>query len=581
MSGYTQANRLLLIESPLPVDELLLVSFEGDEHVSNLFEFQLRVLSGNHDIKPEELIGKPVTVTIQNEHKRTFNGFISKFSFGEVSAHNMREYRLTMVPWLWFLTRSEKRRIFQEKNTKDIVTGIFKELGFSDYDFRAKGGKPREYCVQYGESDFEFVSRLLEEEGYAYYFTQEGDKHKMVIVDQANAYHECKETNLTFSRGSTTDTEIIQWRHDYEFRKGIWTINDYNFKEPKKSLLETTNTLSKFANVKKFEHYEYPDMYDFGSGRDLVKARIEAEEVAINTIAGASSCSTFYAGGRFKLEKHEHAQEQGEYILLSVFHSVSDTSYFSGQDEGETEYVNHFNCIPSSVHYRPPRVHRRPVMKGPQSAMVTGPKGENIYIDDIGRIKVQFIWDRDGKRDENSSCFLRVMQSWAGNGWGASFIPRIGHEVIVTFLDGDPDRPIVTGTVYNGDQAIPFKSKTQSGIRTNTTKGADKSSGHFNELRFDDKKGSEHLFVQAEKDYERNVKNNEKMTVGNNRQLDVKKNIKTTATDILIKAKSSIELKVGGSSIKMTPSDITIKSTTINVKGSALTNIKGGLVKIN
>jgi len=283
---------------------------------------------------------------------------------------------------------------------------------------------------------------------------------------------------------------------------------------------------SKYANNDKFKHYEYPGLYEAGLGADLVKIRMDAEEVAMDTIQGSSNCSTFYAGGFFVLDKHEAKGEKGSYILLEVHHEARESSYYTGATGGASSYSNDFTCIPSDVHFRPLQTHPRPVMRGPQSAMVTGPAGEEVYIDEFGRIKVQFIWDRDGKKDENSSCFLRVMQSWAGNGWGSSFIPRIGHEVIVSFLDGDPDRPIVTGAVYNGVNKPPYSSKTQSGIKTRSTKGA--GAANYNELRFEDKKGSEQVYVHAEKDLDTMVENNETLTVDNDRTKTIKNDENST-----------------------------------------------------
>ena len=521
MDQYTQDERLISIETPLTKDELLLTSFQGSEHLSKIFEFQLDVLSYNLHISPEKLIGEKVTVTIQNDQARTFNGYISHFYFGEIKANNLREYRLTMVPWLWFLSKTQNQRIFQNKNTKDIVSQVFDDLGFKDYDFQASGGTVREYCVQYGESDLNFISRLLEEEGFAYYFKQEGQIHKLIIVDQKNAYEDCPEAEVTYSKGNQPDTQINSWEHKYEFRKGSWTINDYNFKEPNKALLEEIKSQSKFANVGKFEHYEYPGMYDTTAGKDLVRVRMDAEEAPMDTIKAASDCSTLYAGGKFKLTKHENKNENGEYIVTAIHHSAYDSSYYSGK-EGSSEYRNNFVCMPATVHFRPLQSHIKPVMKGPQTAVVTGPKGEEIYIDEHGRIKVQFMWDREGKKDENTTCFLRVVQSWAGNGWGTSFIPRLGHEVIVNFIDGDPDRPLVTGSVYNGANKPVYPSKTQSGVKTRSTKGG--STANFNELRFEDKKGSEQVYIHAEMNMDTMIENDETLTIDNDRTKTIKNN---------------------------------------------------------
>ncbi|ARU26525.1 type VI secretion system Vgr family protein [Cellvibrio sp. PSBB006] len=515
MSQLTQENRLISItDFSLGKDTFLLTAFEGVEYISGLFEFNIEVLSENLEVDPDNIVGKTATVTIQNDQERKFNGYIKSFTFGEVKANNLRQYRMVMVPWLWFLSQTNDHRIFQEKNTKEIVSQIFNDLGFSDFDFKAAGGNKREYCVQHNESDLNFISRLLEEDGIAYYFEHDDKKHKLVLVDQQNAYTDVAETNLEYSKGNTPNTQITAWEHIYLFKKGKWSLNDYNFKEPKKDLNASTKTKSQFAKNDTFEHYEYPGLYDTTMGADLVKIRLDAEEVDRNTVKGSSDCSSFFAGGKFKVAKHATSSEKGSYILARVFHKAHDNSYFSGSD-GSSDYKNDFICIPSDVHFRPSNEHKKPVMKGPQSALVVGPAGEEIYIDEHNRIKVQFIWDREGKKDENSSCFVRVMQAWAGNQWGSSFIPRIGHEVIVSFLDGDPDRPLVTGSVYNGWNKPTYPSKTQSGIKTRSTK--DGTPQNFNELRFEDKKGDEQIYVHAEKNFDTQVENDQTLTVDHDR----------------------------------------------------------------
>ncbi|MDA7746356.1 type VI secretion system tip protein VgrG [Psychromonas sp.] len=519
MSAYTQDGRFLSIVTPLGKDELLLTGINGIESISSLFQFNLVVLSENTDIEAKKIINKTITVTIHNGIKRVFNGVVSHFSFGEIKNNGLREYHLTMVPWTWFLNRNENRRIFQNKNTKEIVSQVFSDLGYSDFDFRAEGGQPREYCVQYGESDLTFIMRLLAEEGYASFYTHEEKKHTFVIVDQMSAYAESEHTNLTYSKGNSPDAEINAWLHNYAFKKGEWIVNDYNFKEPNKNLIATSASKSDLDKNNKFKHYDYPSLYDFTSGTKLANARMDAEEVDANTIAGSSSCSSFSAGQFFKLDKHEAKSEKGKYLILSVQHQASDMSYFSSQG-GDEHYSNNFNCMPLENMYRPPMIYTRPVMYGPQSALVTGPSGEEIHTDEYGRIKVQFMWDRDGKKDANSSCFVRVMQAWAGNGWGSSFLPRIGHEVIISFLDGDPDRPIVTGSVYNGNNKPPYASKTQSGIKTHSTKKA--SADNYNEIRFEDKKDGEQIYVHAEKDLDTQVENNETLIIGNDRTKNIK-----------------------------------------------------------
>lgn len=621
MDQLSQEHRLISISSPLKKDELLLTSFQGGEYISRLFEFQLEVLSANVTLDPQKLVGELVTVTLQNDKERIFTGYVSRFSFGEIKANDLRQYKLTIVPWLWFLTKTNNQRIFQEMNTKDIVSKIFKEHGFNDFDFMAQGGKTREYCVQYNESDFDFISRLLEDEGIAYYFKHEKNKHKLYLVDKQNAYEYCDENEVTYSKGNQNDTQITQWEHCYEFRKGEWTINDYNFKDPKKKLIISSKTKNKFSNVKNYEHYEYPSMYDTTDGESLIKVRMEAEEAAINTIEATSDCSSFYAGGKFKLTKHAAKSEKDNYIITGIYHRAFDNSYFTGS-EGQSEYGNNFVCIPADVHFRPLRTQTKPIMKGPQSAIVTGPAGEEIYIDEYGRIKVQFFWDREGELNESTTCFIRVMQPWAGKKWGTSFIPRIGMEVIINFLNGDPDRPLVTGSVYNKDNMPPYASKTQSGIKTHSTKSG--TAANYNELRFEDLKGSEQIYLHAEKNLDSKVENDETHTIdknrtktigenerssigknrdknvaedqseniGKNKKIDVGENHSETigknmnlkvgndlseniGKNLSIVAGDQIVLKTGAASITMNKNgDITIKGKNIVVQGSSKINIK-------
>jgi len=520
MSDLTQDSRLISISSPLAKDELLLTSFEGTEYISDLFEFQIEVLSSNHTIKPEQLIGKTVDIKIHNKINRTFNGYISRFTYGEAKADNLRTYHLTMVPWLWFLSKTNNHRIFQKKTTKDIVTTVFKDLGFNDFDFKATGNPtPREYCVQHNESDLNFISRLLEEDGISYYFEQTDKKHKMIIVDAANAHQICAETDLTYSKGNQSNSQLSRWEHVYEFRKGKWSLDDYDFKTPTKDQFQTTASTSKFANADKYEHYEYTPYHDFAGLKDLTKKRIEAEEAPLNVIEASSDCSSFYAGGKFAVEKHSVKEELGTYIITAIRHRGYDNSYLAGH-ESASGYGNDLSCIPDTVHFRPSLVHSKPYMLGPQSAVVVGPKGEEIHTDEFGRIRVQFHWDREGKNNEKSTCFIHVVQPWAGAGWGTSFVPRIGMEVIVNFLDGDPDRPVITGSIYNGDNAPPFSSKTQSGIRTRSTKKG--TASNCNELRFDDLKDSEQVFIHAEKNMDTEVENNETLTVDKDRTKTIK-----------------------------------------------------------
>lgn len=527
MGGYTQSERLLSIgDFSVGEDTFLLTSFEGTERLSGLFEFRISVLSENLDIRPEAIVGKDTTVRLAFKTQRTFNGYVRSFTVGEIQGDSLREYRIVMVPWLWFLTQTNNHRIFQDLDTKNIVSRVFDSLGFSDYEFRMSNSRKRDYCVQHNESDFHFVSRLLEEDGAIYYFSHESDKHKLIISDTPNAFEELPETNLEYSKGSNPDVQISSWNHIYTFRKGKWSLRDYVFTDPQKDVSASAATTSSFANNARYEHYEYPAAYDSDKIAEFARIRLEAEESARDCVQGTSGCSSFQAGGRFRLAKHITAGERGDYILVEVTHKAHDRSYFSGQG-GSSGYSNEFLAVPAEVSLRPKPLHKKPYMRGPQTAVVVGPAGEEIYTDDFGRVKVQFIWDREGQKNENSSCFIRVMQSWAGNQWGASFVPRIGHEVVVDFLDGDPDRPIITGSVYNGWNKPVYESKTQSGIKTRSTKGGGPQ--NFNELRFDDRKGEEQVFIHAEKDFDIEVENDQSLlvehdrtkTVGNNESYSI------------------------------------------------------------
>ena len=396
-------------------------------------------------------------------------------------------------------------------------------MGFNDFEFRASGLKNREYCIQHNESDLHFVLRLLEEDGISYYFKHTDSKHQLILVDHSAVAETCDETDLEYSQGSNPNAQITRWDRRYAFKKNKWTLNDYDFKSPDKVLLKDTTTKSPFGKDDKFEHYEYPGLYESSLGADLATMRIEAEEMERDVVFGGGNCSSFCPGYKFKLAKHAHTNESGTFVLTSVSHSAFDHSHLTDQHTESAGYTNYFNCVPEDVHIRPPRRHFRPYMRGPQTAVVVGPSGEEIYYDEHGRIKVQFIWDREGEKNENSSCWLRVSQTWAGNGWGSHFIPRIGHEVIVNFFDGDPDRPFVSGSVYNGKNKIPYENtaqKTCSGIKTRSSK--DGSAANYNEFRFDDKKGEEQVYIHAEKNMDTMIENDETLTVDHDRIKHIK-----------------------------------------------------------
>ncbi len=529
MISYTQDDRLLQIKTPLGDDALLLVSVAGTEQLSGLFNFDVELSSESDSIDPLKVLGTNVTMSIllNDASPRYFNGFVSRFYY---IGHDDRlsHYRAEIVPWLWFLTRTTDCRIFQNKTAPKIVTQIFSDLGFSDYDDSGITGQhpTLDYCVQYRETDFNFISRLLEQEGIFYWFKQENGKHTLVLADSKDGYQDCPEKNPQFTEEGKI-SHIATWEHGYQYRSGRCSQTDYNFETPSASLMTTENTVLKLANVTPFDLYDYPGGYQKkADGQELAKWRMEEDEAAHDIVTGTGRMRTFFSGGKFTLTKHPNAGEEGKsYVLTQVRHrAVLSGAYTTGGTTSQIDYMNSFVCIPSATIYRPPRTTPKPVVRGVQTAVVVGPSGEEIYTDKHGRVKVQFFWDREGKQNENSSCWVRVSQPWAGNGWGAMFLPRIGQEVIVDFLEGDPDRPIITGRVYNGESVPPHPlpdNATVSTIKSNSSKGG----GGFNELRFEDKKGSEQIFIHAEKNQDIRVKNDCFEWIGNDRHLVVK-NIK-------------------------------------------------------
>ncbi|MCI0460379.1 MAG: type VI secretion system tip protein VgrG [Gemmataceae bacterium] len=524
---YTQDKRLLAVTTPLGKDVLLLSSFTGQEEMSRLFHFQLVMLSEKDSLAAKDIVGKEVGWTVGRADKepRHFHGVVSRFSAGRMYGRTLREYRAEVVPWLWFLTRTADCRIFQNKTAPQIVEQIFKDLGFSAFKTDLKGTYvKRDYCVQYRETDFDFVSRLMEQEGMFYYFLHEKGKHTLIVADHKNAYKDCADKKVVHSPGTTLPGHVTVWDHQYEFRPGQYAQTDYNFETPSTSLMTTTKTVVKLPGNDKYEIYDYPGVYlKKADGDALTKVYMEEQEAAYDVVNAEGTSSTFSPGGKFTLDKHECTPEQGkEYVVTSVRHSARTTGYIAGDSEGE-DYRNVFTCVPSAVTFRPARTTPRPVVQGPQTAAVVGPKGEEIYTDKYGRVKVQFHWDREGKKDENSSCWIRVSQGWAGKNWGAVFLPRIGQEVIVDFLEGDPDRPIITGRVYNAEQMPPYElpaNQTQSVIKSRSSKGG--GTADFNELRLEDKKGSEDIYFHAQKDFHRVVENDDDLKVGRDQTIEIK-----------------------------------------------------------
>jgi type VI secretion system secreted protein VgrG len=529
---YTQEGRLLSLNSPLGKDVLLLQGLNGHESISRPFTFHLDLLSENPSISYDQIVGQRVAISIDapGGGQRHWNGFVSRFVQAG-SDYQFTHYRAEIVPWLWFLTRTADCRIFQNMTIPDIITKIFKDLGFSDFKNLLQGNfEPREYCVQYRETDFNFVSRLMEQYGICYFFDHEEDKHTLVMANDSSAHKPCPRNDtvrVNYAPGGLVDRDVItSWNMEQELRTGKWSLTDYNFETPSSNLLVNEPSIISVDGNSKYEIYDYPGIYQKKpQGENLAKVRMQEEEAVSKVASGSGGCYGFAAGYKFNLEGYYRPDMNDAYLLTEVRHVATvGGSYVSGELSGEN-YSNHFKCMPAKVPYRPDRLTPKPFVQGPQTAVVVGKSGEEIWVDKYGRVKVQFHWDREGKKDENSSCWVRVSQPWAGKNWGAVWIPRIGQEVIIDFLEGDPDQPIITGRVYNAEQMPPYTlpdNQTRSTFMSRSSKGG--GSANYNEIRFEDKMGSEQIFVNAEKDMDHRVEHDSREFVGNDRHLIVKAN---------------------------------------------------------
>ena len=529
MPTYTQTNRPLKVTTPLGQDVLLLTGFRGHEGISQLFSFQLEMLAERGaDVRFDKILGESVTVELQlvNGEKRYFNGLVKRFSQG-VRDEVFVKFRAEVVPKLWMLTKKVRCRIFQHLSVPDILRQVLTGLDVS-YQIAGKY-YPRDYCVQYRESDFDFASRLMEEEGIYYFFKHADGSHQLVVTDIKNPTVEGQSSVIydEVSGGLRDEMRITNWEKMQELRSGEYTLWDHCFELPNNHLEAKRKTLDSVIVGKvthklrvggndQLEIYDYPGGYaqrfdgidpnGAPRAKDLqlifedrdrtVRVRMEQEDVACLDIRGASNCGNFAAGYKFTLERHFDANAQ--YLLTRVEHEAQQSGY-RGHETPEYSYENHFTCIPASLKYRPQRVTEKPVIAGIQTATVVGPEGEEIFCDKYGRVKVQFHWDREGKKDAASSCWLRVAQVWAGKGWGAFFWPRIGHEVVVIFEEGDPDQPLIIGSVYNAESMPWFvlpANKQLGGFKSASISGTAKK--NYNGIVFNGNKGHEHLSIHSE-----------------------------------------------------------------------------------
>ncbi|BBO81504.1 type VI secretion system Vgr family protein [Desulfosarcina ovata] len=536
-SPIDQSNRFLTIKTPLAPDSLALIRIRGTETLSDGFRYDLDFFSQEANLSFSDMVGGHITVSMHmhNEEIRYINGIVAEFEQGHredetekgIGQHTV--YHATIVPWSWLLSKMTNNRIFQDKNVKEIIDLVFEERVESQYEWALdKEYEKRTYCVQYNETDLNFVSRLMEEEGISYYFRHEDGQHTMVLTDSSNKLKPCPG-----QESARFESKAVEAEEDYFIRQLTcackiiptrYTHTDYNFETPTTPLIMETDTTQSGNDTRmQREVYDYPGKY--GNNKDgerYGRIRMEAEEVEITTLKGKSECIGFRSGYHFKLENYGRDElNDKEYLLVSVTHEASQGWEVFGTPQVD-HYTNTFSCIPFETSFRPRCRSFRPKIHGVQTAMVVGPESEEIYTDKYGRVKVQFHWDREGENNENSSCWMRVAQMISGAGWGGMFIPRVGQEVIVEFLEGDPDRPIITGCVYHEHNMPPYSlpdEKTKSTFKSNSSPDG----GGFNEIRFEDKKGEEQLFVHAEKNQDIRVKNDCFEWIGRDRHLIVKR----------------------------------------------------------
>jgi type VI secretion system secreted protein VgrG len=527
--AYQQENRFIKLKTPLGEDVLLLQGFTGREGISQLFKFSLDLLSDKNSIAFKDIIGQNVTITVTlaDSKERYFNGFVSRFAQSG-SSTRFTNYHMEIVPWPWFLTRIADCRIFQNMTIPDIIQKVFQSRGFSDFKKSLTGSyDAREYCVQYRETDFNFISRLMEQYGIFYYFEHADGKHTMVLADSPSAHQSCpnqSSANYNMTAGDLDSEDVVtSWNMEQELRTGKFSMTDYNFETPGANLMSNEPTVVSVGGNSKFEIYDYPgDFLNQSQGGKLAKVRMQEEEASHLVAHGSSVCRAFTSGYKFDLKEHYRDDVNSSYVLTEIQHVASVSGSYDHSEAVGAYYSNHFNCIPAAVPFRPPRITPKPFVQGPQTALVVGKSGEEIWVDKYGRIKVQFYWDRQGKKDENSSCWMRVSQPWGGKGWGAMWIPRMGQEVVVSFEEGDPDRPFISGRVYNADQTVPYTlpdHQTVSSFMSRSSKGG--AAANYNEIRFEDKMGSEQIFINAERDMDQRVEVDSREFIGANRHLNV------------------------------------------------------------
>jgi type VI secretion system secreted protein VgrG len=573
------------VETVLGKEVLLLHGMTGREALSQPFAFTVTLVSDvrkNQPIDQSKLLGTMVKVTLASEYSadpsladkptRYFNGYATQVVLQEDEVGNFRVYRVELRPWLWLLTKTTDCRIYQNKTVPQIVEQIFKDSGFTDFKLKLGGNyQAREYCVQYRESDLAFVSRLLEHEGIYYYFEFDADKHTLVLTDGTSPHeprpkYETIDYGHTFAEEHTKETfggRIARWRPRQELRAGQYASKDYDFTKSGTPLKARQNG-PKPHPQSAFEQYDYPGGYVEASiGEKYASVRLQEEQMSYEMFEANAYSHGLAPGYVFTMAKYPVAAQNAKYLTVEAHYDFALNPYEASErldvtpdvelnpgaaDLKPRDYTCRFSALKVATAYRPPRVTPRPVIAGLQTAKVVGPKGEEIWTDKYGRIKVQFHWDREGRFDENSSCWIRTAQMWAGAGWGSQYVPRIGDEVVVSFLEGDPDQPLVTGSVYNGENSPPFAlpdKMATSGVKSKSTKDGGRG---YNELSFDDTTNKELVNFHAQKDLKSKVERDTQTSVGRDSKSSVDRNENTNV-------KKNRFTKIGGKDTQVVTGD--------------------------
>ncbi len=515
------------LSTALPAAQLRFASMRHSSGLGELEEMQLQLLSDRSDLEAEKLLGQPLdlAVLLRDGSKRHFCGLVTRFG---ISRHQGRlyGYRATVRPWLWFLTRTSDCRIFQDQSVPEIVESVFKDHGaVATYKLKlVRSYRKRVYTVQYRETDFNFVARLMEDEGIYWYVQHSEGQHTLMIVDAPSAHQPIPGAALPFfdNEGqSPPETEhVMQWDAHRSVKPGKTVLTSYDFERPSTTLL-VNQTLQRSHDLADEELFDYQgDYIQKSDGQQQAEDRLDEQQCRFEQASGLCNAHALATGTLFELARHPHDTQNGEYLCTRAQVTARDQSGESGSAAGELECS--FDAQPSDATFRPARNTAKPFVQGPQTALVVGPAGEEIFTDKYGRVKVQFHWDRYGKKNEKSSCWVRVSSPWAGKSFGFVQVPRIGQEVVVDFLEGDPDQPIITGRVYNAEQMPPWDlpaNATQSGVLSRSSKGG--AYGNANALRFEDKKGAEQLWLHAEKNQDIEVENDETHWVGHDRKKTV------------------------------------------------------------